>query len=94
MIHLTSMLGLLYSWCLEGIRFSEGWVGYGARIYNAEVRSLARIGPPLDLRIRVIRRRSTNTTLILRMSFEFTQEDRLVYRSEQAGAFRCHPGRD
>lgn len=91
LVHVTSMLGLLYSWCVEGIRFNEGWVGYGARIYNGEVRSIARIGPPLDLRLRNLRRRSTSTSLVLRLAFEFTQEGRTVYRSEQTGAFRKHP---
>lgn len=90
LLHVTSMLGLVYSWCVEGIRFNEGWVGYGARIYNGEVRNIAHIGPPLDLRLRVLRRRASPTMLVLRFAFEFTQEGRLVYCSEQTGAFRKH----
>lgn len=81
MVHLTGMLGLLHAYFVLGLRFDEGWIGFGGRIHRAEFRALARVGPPLDLELVETRRRVGADRCVVRYDFTYTQ-----------GGVRCYVG--
>lgn len=84
---LTGNLGFLHAWFFHGCRFDEGWSGFGNRIHRADFKSLARIGPPLRVTSREARVREGARRVMLRMEFEFFQNDVLVYRGDQSAIF-------
>ena len=83
----TANMGCMHAWFFYGCRWDEGWVGFGNRIHRADFKSLARIGPPLELRSREIRSRVGSRRIALRFEFEFWQEDRAVYFGDQSAMF-------
>ena len=84
---ITGSLGCLHASFFHGCWWDEGWVGFGSRVYRADFRDLARIGPPLHLRSEETRSRVGTKRVMLRYSFTFTQEGREVYRGDQSALF-------
>lgn len=87
LLMITGCLGSLQAWFFFGCRWDEGWAGFGSRIHRADFKSLARIGPPLDVIAREKVSRLGPRRLVLRATFEFRQEDRLVYVGDQTAMF-------
>lgn len=95
MVHLTGMLGLVHAFFLDGLRFDVGpgeaaggaWIGFGGRIHRAEFRSLARVGPPLELALVETKRRAGADRRVVRYEFIFTQEGRRCYVGDQTASW-------
>jgi len=83
----TGSLGCLQAWLFHGIRWDEGWSGFGNRIHRADFKSLARIGPPLELHSHETQWRDGPRRVVMRCEFRFVQEDRLVYAGDQSAMF-------
>jgi hypothetical protein len=87
LLMVTACLGSLHAWFFHGVRWDEGWVGYGSRIHWAEFRHLAHAGPALDLLSRETAARADARRLVIGYAFDFRQAGRSVYRSEQTALF-------
>ncbi|MAI78472.1 MAG: hypothetical protein CL917_06010 [Deltaproteobacteria bacterium] len=83
----TGSLGCLHAWFFHGCRWDEGWAGFGNRIHRADFKRLAEIGPPLHLKSKEVRKRSGANRVVMRVAFDFWQENELVYTSEQSAMF-------
>jgi len=83
----TGSLGCMHAWFFHGCRWDEGWAGFGNRIHRADFKSLARIGPPLELHSRETRTRVGERRIVLRYEFEFRQGAELVYTGDQTAMF-------
>jgi hypothetical protein len=83
----TGSLGCMHAWFFHGCRWDEGWAGFGNRIHRADFKRLALIGPPLVLHSRETRTRVGPRRVVLRYSFEFFQDDALVYLGDQSAMF-------
>jgi hypothetical protein len=87
LVHLTGVLGLLHAYFLNGLRFDEGWIGFGSRIHRADFKRLVRIGPPLDLVSVETRLRASPERQIARYEFRFCQEGGLCYVGDQTATW-------
>jgi hypothetical protein len=87
MLMITGCLGSLHAWFFFGCRWDEGWVGFGSRIHRADFKSLARLGPPLEVVSREKASRIGPRRVVLRATFEFRQEGRLVYLGDQTAMY-------
>lgn len=83
MIHMTGMVALVHAYYVLGLRHSEGWIGYGARITSARFHALAPPGEPLRLECRATQVRKSAKTVLARYAFRFLQGDKLVYEGDQ-----------
>ncbi len=83
----TGSLGCMHAWFFHGCRWDEGWTGFGNRIHRADFKSLARIGPPLELHSRETRARVGPRRVVLRYEFAFRQDGELVYVGDQTAMF-------
>ncbi len=83
----TAHMGSLHGWFFYGLRWNEGWVGYGNRIHRADFKSLAHVGPPLILRSQETASRIGTRRIIVRFNFEFTQQGSPVYVGDQTAMF-------
>lgn len=92
-VHLTACIGSLHVWFFHDIRWEDGWIGFGNRIHRADFRSLARVGPPLELMSRSEALRSGDRRLVLRYEFDFRQEGKRVYGGDQTAIFLREAGR-
>lgn len=86
-VHLTACVGSLHAWFFHGLRWEDGWVGFGNRIHRADFKSLARVGPPLALGSTSELVRSGSRRLVLRYDFDFRQAGKPVYRGDQTAIF-------
>ncbi len=84
MVHMTGMVGFVHSYYVLGLRHADGWVGYGAKIYSARFRALAKPGEPLILEGKATQVRKGETSIFARYVFRFTQGETLVYEGEQS----------
>lgn len=91
MLALTGSLGCLHAWFFHGCRWDEGWTGFGNRIHRADFRTLARVGPPLDLHSRETRTRAGARRVVIRYAFRFEQQGRPVYLGDQTAMFLKEP---
>ncbi len=87
-VHVTGMLGFAHAYHVLGLRHRDGWIGYGAHIQKARFGSLARIGPPVLLELRATQVRRIRGSLYVRYAFRFTQENAVVYESEQGAVWQ------
>lgn len=87
LVMITACLGSLHGWLFHGCRWAEGWVGFGNRIHRADFKSLARVGPPLDLRSRETASRRRPRRLVVRYEFDFRQDGTPVYYGDQTAIF-------
>jgi hypothetical protein len=92
LLMLTANLGSLHAYFVHGCRWGHGWVGFGNRIHRADVRRLARLGPPLHLHSQELRSRNGASRLVSRYRFRFEQEGSVVYEAVQtAQLFKVGP---
>lgn len=87
LVMVTGALGCLHAWLFHGVRWDEGWAGFGNRIHRADFKRLARLGPPIELTSSETRKRVGPTRVVLRYAFEFRQEGELVYVGDQSAMF-------
>lgn len=87
LVHLTGVLGMLHAYFVNGLRFDEGWVGFGSRIHRADFKSLARIGPSLELVSVETKLRAGPERQIARYEFRFSQEGALCYVGDQTATW-------
>ena len=87
LVMVTGALGCLHAWLFHGVRWDEGWAGFGNRIHRADFKRLARLGPPIELVSTETRKRVGPTRVVLRYAFEFRQEGELVYVGDQSAMF-------
>lgn len=66
-----------------GIRHADGWVGYGGAIHRARYKALAPPGLPIEIECRCKQLRRGESRILARYEFLFTQDDVLIYESEQ-----------
>lgn len=83
MVHMTGMVAFAHAYFLLGLRHSEGWIGYGARIHSARFRALAIPGDPLHLECRATKLRKGEERALGRYELRFTQNGKLVYEGDQ-----------
>jgi hypothetical protein len=87
LIMLTASLGSLHAYFFHHCKWHEGWVGFGNRMQNVEFHQLAKINVPLMIHSKELRvRRGTRRTL-LNLDFKFTQDNKLVFSSNQTALF-------
>lgn len=91
MLALTGSLGCLHAWFFHGVRWDQGWTGFGSRIHRADFKNLARVGPPLELRSRETRSRAGARRVVIRYEFRFEQQGRVVYLGDQSAMFLKEP---
>jgi len=84
MVHMTGMVAYAHFYYVFGLRHSEGWVGFGARIYSARFVALAPPGEPMELECHCTQHRQSETRILARYDFRFRQAGNLIYRSDQS----------
>jgi hypothetical protein len=87
LIMATAHMGSLHGWFFYGLRWNDGWVGFGNRIHRADFKALALIGPPLELRSRETGSRVGPQRIVVRFEFDFRQEGKPVYFGDQTAMF-------
>jgi hypothetical protein len=87
LLQLTGMLGLLHAYYFHGVRFDEGWIGFGSRIHRADFKRLVRLGPPLELESVETRARLGADRHVVRYEFRFTQDGALCYFGDQTATW-------
>lgn len=87
MVHMTGILGFAHAYFVMGLRHSEGWIGYGGRIYSARYLSMATMDEPLTLELEETRRRQLGKQIYSRYNYRFRQGKRDVYRSDQVAVW-------
>jgi len=55
MVHMTGMIAYVHTYAVMGLKHSDGWVGYGGKIYAARFKALARPGEPMILECKATR---------------------------------------
>lgn len=83
----TGALGCLHAWLFHGVRWDEGWAGFGNRIHRADFKRLARLDAPVELVSTETRTRVGPSRVVLRFAFEFRQADDVVYVGDQSAMF-------
>lgn len=83
----TACLGCLHAWFFHGVRWDEGWTGFGNRIHRADFKTLAEVGPPMVLKSRETGSRIGATRIVLRYEFHFSQAEDLIYYGDQSAMF-------
>lgn len=83
----TGSLGCLAGWVFHGVRWDEGWSAFGNRVSRADWKSLAHLGPPLDLACQETRWRDGPRRIVMQATFTFSQEGRVVYLGDQTAMF-------
>ena len=91
LIAVTASLGCLHAWLFHEVRWNAGWSGFGNRIHRADFKKLARLGPPLQLASKEVRVRTGERRIVLRLEFEFRQNEDLVYYGDQTAMFLKAP---
>jgi len=84
MVQITGTLGNLHAVYALGLRPSEGWSGFGTHVRNARFPSLGKIGPPMEVELKVLRIRKFRGRVFIEYSFRYTQEGREIYLAEHA----------
>lgn len=83
----TGSLGCLSAWLFHGVRWDEGWSGFGNRIHRADWKSLARVGPELELASQETQWRDGPRRVLIRWTFTFSQAGKAVYVGDQTAMF-------
>lgn len=84
LVHATGMLGFAHTYYVLGLRFRDGWTGYGTNIHAASFRKLAACDIPIDATCRATKVRAGATRYVVRYDFEFVQGEDVVYRGDQS----------
>lgn len=92
-IQMTATLAQLHVIYVLRKRTTEGWIGWGTHVKRARFGSPALIGPPVVAECVATRVRSITGTLFVDYAFEYRQDDRVTYQSQQTAAWRRGPHR-
>lgn len=87
MVQITGTLGNLHAAYILGLRPSEGWVGFGTHVRAARFPSLGRIGPPVRAELTTTRVRKLRGRHFVEYDFRYTQDDRVIFESQQAAVW-------
>lgn len=87
LVLLTGNLGLVHAYFQRGVRFDEGWIGFGSRIHRADFKRLALIGAPLDLESVETKARIQPDRHVVRYEFTFKQDGKVVYWGDQTATW-------
>jgi hypothetical protein len=87
LLMLTASLGSLHAYFFHSCKWQDGWVGFGNRMENVEFHNLASIGAPLELYSKEVRVRRGCKRTLLNFEFKFTQNEKLIYTSNQTAMF-------
>lgn len=90
-IHATGMMGFVHAYYLLGLRFDEGWVGYGTHIHRGVFRRMAVPGTPMEGLCRALRVHRGALRYFIRYQLELRQQGALCYQGEQTAAWICTP---
>ena len=82
-LQITGTLGNLHVVYGLGLRLSDGWTGFGARVEQARFDGLGQIGPPVTATLTAGRVRRMLGRVVATYDFAFAQEGRSLYRSTQ-----------
>lgn len=91
-IQATGTLGQLHAIYVLGLRFTEGWSGFGTHILDASFRKIGEIGPPVLAACTATRVRKVRGTIFVDYAFDFTQDGASIYQSTQRAAWVRAPG--
>ncbi len=83
MIHMTGVAGMVHAYYVLGLRYRDGWVGYGGAIHKGRFKRLAPPGAPILIDCRATRVRRRAKRVVTRYDLRFTQEGVEVYRGDQ-----------
>jgi hypothetical protein len=84
MIHMTGMVGMVHAYYVMGLRHSEGWIGYGGRIYSGKFLALAPPGEPMILTGVATQVRKLPKMVFARYLLTFTQGGKTIYEGDQS----------
>lgn len=84
MVHMTGMVAFVHAYYVLGLKHSDGWVGYGAKIHSARFKALAPPGDPLILECKATYVRRTEKQAFVKYAFRFLQNETVVYEGEQS----------
>ncbi len=87
LIQITGNMGALHAWFIHGCYWDQGWVGFGNRIYRADFKRLALLGPPLELTSTETRTRRGEDRVVVRYEFKFEQDGKVCYYGDQSAQF-------
>ncbi len=87
LVMLTASLGSLHAYFFHGCKWQEGWVGFGNRMENVVFHNLARVDRRLELASKEIKVRVGSKRVLLEFGFEFTQDGKQIYSSQQTALF-------
>ena len=71
----------------RGVRFDEGWIGFGSRIHRADFKRLALIGAPLELESFETKARIQPDRHVVRYEFTFKQDGKVCYWGDQTATW-------
>ena len=83
MVHMTGMVAFAHCYYILGLKHADGWIGYGGRIHAARFHALARPGEPMLLECKLTQSRKTETNVLTRYGFVFTQGNTKIYTGDQ-----------
>jgi hypothetical protein len=83
LIMVTATLGSLHAYFFHSCKWKDGWIGFGSRIENAEFHKLGRVDLPLELHSKEIKQRCGAKRTLISFEFQFSQEGKLIYSSQQ-----------
>lgn len=84
MIQLTGNLGFVHAYHLEGLRHTDGWIGFGTHIRNAVYRKLVQPGIPMICTCTQQKVRRGKSRVFSIYKFQFHHDGDLAFESEQA----------
>jgi hypothetical protein len=87
LLHVSGMAGMVHGYYILGLRYGDGWTGYGARAKDVRFKNLAPVGEPIDIDCRMLQVRRGAKNVVARYQYVMTQADKVVYESEQTAMF-------
>ncbi len=87
MVHVTGIVGFAHGYYVLDLRHADGWTGYGARINDARYRALATVDAPIEIECTALHVRRGAQRIMAKYAFEFRQNEKAVYSSEQTAWF-------
>jgi len=87
MVHLTGIVAFAHAYYVLDLRHSAGWTGYGAKIETARYKSMATVDAPIEIDCKALHIRRGAERVMVKYAFEFRQNEKTVYSSEQTAWF-------
>jgi hypothetical protein len=84
MLHATGMLGFIHAYYVLGLRFRDGWIGYGTHVHRAVFMRLVPPGTPCEATCVATRARMGTKRHFIRYELEFRDERGRCYDGDQS----------